>query len=117
MNYPVPNAPTNHWCTDWCTNSFLVFSEGGDELAAEVGDVRDDAAPDEVALPEGRLVHPGRACVLQVVFDPEGSRRAGPIDYAGRDRNQPAVADDTDGLVPLVYSPDEVEYFGVAPQL
>src|SRR5215210_8085082 len=96
---------------------FLLLGQGGDEFAAEVGDVGDHAAPDQVALAERRLVHPGRAGVLEVVFDPERPRRADPLHDAGGDRNEPTVADDADGLVCVVHTPDEVRYLRVAPQL
>jgi len=43
----------------------VLFGQGGHEFAAEVGDAWDHAAPDQVALAERRLVHPGRACVLR----------------------------------------------------
>jgi hypothetical protein len=42
----------------------LLLGQGDDEFAAEGGDVWDHAAPDQVALAERRLVHPGRAGVL-----------------------------------------------------
>ena len=44
----------------------VLFGQGGHEFAAEVGDAWDHAAPDQVALAERRLVHPGRACVLRL---------------------------------------------------
>jgi len=44
--------------------SSLLLGQGCDEFAAEVRDVGDDAAPDQVALAERRLVHPGHAGVL-----------------------------------------------------
>src|SRR4029450_7660647 len=47
----------------------LACLDGGDELAAERWDVRDDAAPHQVAVAEGGLVYPGRARVHQVVLD------------------------------------------------
>ena len=37
---------TYHRFTDWRGTTYLPFGEGGDELAAEVGNVGDDAAPD-----------------------------------------------------------------------
>ena len=86
--------PCSHWCTDWCAEPSLFLGKGGHELAAEVGDVWDHAAPYQVALAERRLVHPNRAGVLQVVFDPQRASSPRPIDYAGRDRNEPAVTDD-----------------------
>src|SRR5215210_8941629 len=43
---PSPIAP--RWCTDWCAASSLTIFERGDELAAEVRDIRNDAAPDRV---------------------------------------------------------------------
>src|SRR5918997_1116220 len=95
----------------------LLLGDGGDEFAAEVGDVGDHAAPDQVAFAERRLVNPRRAGVLQVIFDPQRARGPRPIDYAGRDRDEPAVADDADGLVPVVHAPDEVRDLGIAPQL
>src|SRR5215212_7574265 len=95
----------------------LLLGQGGDELAAERGDVGDYAAPDQVALAECGLVDPGRAGVLEVVFDAKRSRRADPIDYAGGDRDEPAVADDADGLVPVVHGPYEAGDLGIAPEL
>src|SRR5919107_2428256 len=95
----------------------LLLGQGGDELAAEGGDVGDDAAPDQVALAECGLVDPGRAGVLEVVFDAKRSRRAYPIDYAGGDRDEPAVADDADGLVPFVHVPYEAGDLGITPEL
>src|ERR671914_1458592 len=95
----------------------LLLGQGGDEFAAEVGDVCDHAAPDQVAFTERRLVNPGRAGVLQVVFDSQRARSPRPIDYAGRDRDEPTVADDADGLVPVVHAPDEIRYLRIASQL
>src|SRR5215208_3450536 len=37
-----------HWCTDWCAEPSLFLGKGGHELAAEVGDVWDHAAPYQV---------------------------------------------------------------------
>jgi hypothetical protein len=37
-----------HWCVHWCVCPPLLPGQGGDELAAEVGDVGDDAAPHRV---------------------------------------------------------------------
>jgi hypothetical protein len=37
-----------YWCARWCGVRPLLFGERGDELAAEVRDVGDDAAPDQV---------------------------------------------------------------------
>src|SRR5215218_551989 len=53
-----------HWCTDWRTAPALLLGERCDELAAECGDVGDDAAPDQVSLAEGGFVNPGGSCVL-----------------------------------------------------
>src|SRR5829696_6515260 len=97
--------------------SSLLFGQGGDELAAEVRDVWDHPAPDQVTLAERRLVHPGRAGVLQVVFNDERASSAGPFYYASRDRDEPPVADDPDDLVPVVHGLDEVCNLGIAPQL
>jgi hypothetical protein len=52
-------APS-HWCAYWCAS---LIGEGGDEFAAEVGDVWDNAAADQVGrklgtpepVPEGAL--------------------------------------------------------------
>src|SRR5215218_5895104 len=95
----------------------LLLGQGGDELAAEGGNVGDDAAPDQVSFAEGGLVDPSRAGVLEVAFDTQGSRRAGPLDYAGGDRDEPAVADDADGLVPVVHGLYEVGDLRIAPEL
>ena len=38
------------WCTNWCVKCALIFSKGGDELAAEVEDVCDHAAPEQVKM-------------------------------------------------------------------
>src|SRR5215216_1278899 len=51
----------------------LPFLDGGDELAAERRDVGDHATPHKVAITEGRLVHPGRARVHQIVLDPQAA--------------------------------------------
>jgi hypothetical protein len=65
-----PASPSLHGCVHWCAVSSLLLGQGGHEFAAEVGDIGDHPAPDQVTLAERRLVHPGRAGVLQVVFDP-----------------------------------------------
>jgi hypothetical protein len=45
--YISPPAPLSlNWCTDWCVCPPLLLGQGGDEFAAEIGDVGDDAAPD-----------------------------------------------------------------------
>src|SRR5215211_2247566 len=113
----LPSPQSLYWCTDWCAEPSLFLGKGGHELAAEVGDVWDHAAPYQVALAERRLVHPNRAGVLQVVFDPQRASSPRPIDYAGRDRNEPAVTDDADGLVPFVHGPDKACNLGIAPKL
>src|SRR5215204_1885187 len=111
-----PNA--SHWCIDWCDYQCAsLLGQGGDEFAAELGDVGDNAAPDQVPFAERRLVNPNRAGVLQVVFDPQRARGPRPIDDAGGDRDEPAVADDADGLVPFVHCPDEARNLGIAPEL
>src|SRR5919107_3587968 len=104
-------------CTDWRVTAPLPFGERRDQLAAEGGDVGDDAAPDQVTLAEGRLVHPGRPGVLQVVLYAQRARRADTLYYPGRDRDEATVADDADGLVLLVDAPDEGSDLRVAPQL
>ncbi len=47
-----------------CGAPLLLVGEGGDQFAAEVRDVGDDAAPDQVPVSEGRLVHPRSPGVL-----------------------------------------------------
>src|ERR687898_473341 len=97
----------SHWCSGWSVTPPLLLCERRHQFAAEGGDVRDDAAPDQVPLAEGGLVHPSRPCVLQIVLDAEGASRADALHYAGGDGDQPAVADDPDGLAGLVDLSDE----------
>ena len=40
----------SHRCTRWCAKSYLLPGQGGDEFAAEVGDVWDHLAPDQVGV-------------------------------------------------------------------
>src|SRR3712207_1071016 len=87
------------------------------ELAAEGRDVRNDAAPDQVSFAEGRLVHPYRPCVLQVVLYAQRARRPCALDYLCRDRDEPTVTDDADGLASLVHLFYEVRDFLVASEL
>src|SRR5215207_7874209 len=74
-------ACSSHWCTDWYATLLLLLRERRYELAAEGRDVGDDAAPDQVAFAERRLVHPGRSGVLQVVLYAEGARRPDALHY------------------------------------
>src|SRR5215218_10816652 len=55
----------------------LACLDRGHELAAEIRDVRHHPTPHQVAVAEGGLVHPGRACVHQVVLDPKAA--GGPL--------------------------------------
>lgn len=52
-----------------CPAQLLLFGECDDQFPAEVRNVGDDPAPDQVPVPEGRLVYPYRPSVLQVVLD------------------------------------------------
>jgi hypothetical protein len=51
----------------------LARLDRGDELAAEIGDVGHDRAPDQIAVAQGGLVHPGRPRIHQIVFDAQAS--------------------------------------------
>jgi hypothetical protein len=48
-----------------------VAGDRGDQLAAEVGDVVDDAAPHDAPVAERGLIDPGGARVHEVVLDAE----------------------------------------------
>ena len=61
--YPPPHHSPLYWCGGWCGALLLPLGERGDELAAEVGDVGDDAAPDQV---ECALETSGHASVKAV---------------------------------------------------
>src|SRR5215218_4149325 len=117
----LQTCPTTwDWCSGWSVPagvSLLLFGERGDELAAEGRDVRYHAAPDQVSLAEGRLVHPGCPSVLQVILYSQGARSVDALHYPGRDRDEPAVADDADGLAALVHLSDETRDLRVAPEL
>jgi hypothetical protein len=45
------------WCTRWCTALLSPIGERDDELAAELRDVGDDVAPDEVGGGRETLGH------------------------------------------------------------
>ena len=92
------------------------LAEGGHQLALEGRDVGHHAAPDQLAVAEGRLVHPLRAGQDEVVLDAEraGGARA---DDPGRDRHAAAVADDPDRQAAVVHRADQVEDGGVAAHL
>src|SRR5215213_1109761 len=46
--HPIATPDPSHRCTDWCVSPPLLLGQGGDEFAAEVGNVGDHAAPDQV---------------------------------------------------------------------
>jgi hypothetical protein len=65
----IPGPYRSHWCISWYATLLLLLRERRHELAAEGRDIGDDAAPDQVPFAEGRLVHPGRSGVLQIVLN------------------------------------------------
>src|SRR3712207_4162425 len=69
----------------WCTGPLPLSGQRRHQLAVEVGDVGDDAPPDEVAVRKSGLVRPGGPGVDEVVLDAERARGAGPFDDASGD--------------------------------
>jgi hypothetical protein len=46
--FSASSSPSLYWCGCRCAECPLFLAQGGDELAAEVGEVGNNAAPDEV---------------------------------------------------------------------
>lgn len=65
-------------------DGFLGLSQCVHQDAVVLGDVLDDASPDDVAVAERRFIDPGRAGVYQVVLDAQRPRRVRALDDAGR---------------------------------
>src|SRR5215212_203950 len=53
--HPIATPDPSHRCTDWCVSPPLPLGQGGDEFAAEVGNVGDHAAPDQVRSDREKL--------------------------------------------------------------
>src|SRR5215208_5689081 len=86
----------------------LAPLDRGHELSAEIWDVGHYAAPHEVAVAEGGLVHPGRARVHQIVLDAQAAGGALAVHDAGRDPDQASMADQADDLALVVGLADQV---------
>src|SRR5262249_40855495 len=94
-----------------------ALGEAGHEPPLEVGDVGAPPAPDQLPVAERRGVAPLGAGVHQVVLDSERAGRTCAAHDAGRDRDEPAVADDPHRAAARVHAADELDHPGVATQL
>jgi len=94
-----------------------VFAEGGYQLAAESGDIRDYASPNKVAIAEGGFVDPESASVHEIVFDAKRAGGAPALDDASRNRDEATMADDANRLACRMQGSDELSDDRMAPEL
>src|SRR5690606_34903127 len=91
--------------------------EGGYQFAIERRDIRHNSTPNLVAVTESRFIHPGGTGIEQVVFNSQRSNRLLACNNLRRNRQQPAMADDTDDLALLVNFGNQISGFFISSYL